>query len=248
MPGINDIANKRFSKSMSGYRTEEVDGFLAEVAAEFDRRETEKKELERKLEILADKLEDYRRDEDSLRNALLGAQKLGDSVIRESKTKAEILMRDATIKSERMVKNAEEQIELSKQNLYKMQKEVAAFKHRLLSIYKGHLELISGLPEDDREEDRTSSASQSSQEDLPADNLTPENIASQIAASVESDSADFEETPVPVIMQEEEPEDIESDASPEEISQADQKASRFGPLKFGEGFALSHNKDKKETK
>ena len=36
----------------------------------------EKRDMEKKLAVLADKLEEYRADEDSLRTALLGAQKL----------------------------------------------------------------------------------------------------------------------------------------------------------------------------
>lgn len=96
--------------------------------------------------MLADKLTEYREDEESLRTALLGAQKLGDSVIRESKTKAEIIMRDATIKAEAMVNNAKRQIEREQEGLTRIQKEVASFKNRLLDLYKQHLELISALP------------------------------------------------------------------------------------------------------
>ena len=56
--------------------------------------------------MLADKLEEYRSSEDSLRTVLLGAQKLGDNIIRESKAKAEVMMQEATSKSESLLQEA----------------------------------------------------------------------------------------------------------------------------------------------
>jgi len=145
----NDIANRKFERAaIGGYRNDDVDNFLSEVARSFDELEEQNSVLAKKLEVLAEKLEEYRSDEESLRSALLGAQKLGDSVIRESKNKAEIIMRDATIKAERLVNTAHDQVEKEKMVLIKMQKDVAAFKNKLLAIYKQHLEIISNLPDD----------------------------------------------------------------------------------------------------
>lgn len=232
----NEIANKHFGKSMSGYRPEEVDSFLSEVVAELNRRDSEKKELERKLEILADKLEEYRRDEDSLRNALLGAQKLGDSVIRESKTKAEIIMRDATIKSERMVRNAEDQIEASKQSLFQMQKEVASFKNRLLALYKEHLELVTALPDENhtkKAEEQQAAAAPAEEDKTPVEE---NNVLTSDAAQAEMPKA---ATP----LDEETENEFEVPLAEElESPEEEEKSSRFGPLKFGQGFSLKHDK------
>lgn len=144
-----DIANKKLDRStLGGYRTDDVDGFLNQVASTIDQLEEQNSILTKKLEVLADKLEEYRNDEDSLRAALIGAQKLGDSVIRESKSKAEIILRDATIKAERLVAHASDQVEKEKLIYIKLQKDVAAFKNKLLATYKQHLEIVSSLPED----------------------------------------------------------------------------------------------------
>ena len=142
-----EISEKTFDKTFGfGYRMDDVDAYLDEVAKSMTELLGQNADLEKKLEVLADKLTEYREDEESLRTALLGAQKLGDSVIRESKTKAEIIMRDATIKAEAMVNNAKRQIEREQEGLTRIQKEVASFKNRLLDLYKQHLELISALP------------------------------------------------------------------------------------------------------
>lgn len=104
-----DIASKKFEKAkgFGGYKIDDVEDFMDRVAEYVEQLENEKRDMEKKLcRACPDKLEEYRADEDSLRTALLGAQKLGDSVIKESKTKAEIILRDANIKAEKIIGDA----------------------------------------------------------------------------------------------------------------------------------------------
>ena len=58
---VDDIRNVVFDKTMRGYRMEEVDAFLAQVAAEFEKLTKEKEDLEKKLYILAEKVDQYRK-------------------------------------------------------------------------------------------------------------------------------------------------------------------------------------------
>lgn len=115
-----DIITRRFEKAtFNGYKTDDVDDFLREVSNEFAQLQKEKEELERKLEVLADKIREYRDDEDALKDALLIAQKQGNAIIAESKASAEKLknetdetvtkqLADAKEKSEKMVKDADD--------------------------------------------------------------------------------------------------------------------------------------------
>ena len=57
----NEIANKRFDKVMGQkYRADDVDNYLAQVADSMNDLLEEKQELEKKLIVLADKLEEYK--------------------------------------------------------------------------------------------------------------------------------------------------------------------------------------------
>ncbi len=103
----NDLIDVKFEKAVAfGYRTEEVDDYVAKVSQTLTSLLQDKQMLEDKLEILAGKVEEYRDDEESLRAALLGAQKLGDSIVRESKTKSETLLREANEKADTTVAEA----------------------------------------------------------------------------------------------------------------------------------------------
>ena len=84
------IASRRFDKQVGGYKQDEVEMFLQQVAGEYAKLLSEKEDLEEKIEVLAEKVEQYREDEDSLRSALIGAQKLGDSVIRNPRARRNI--------------------------------------------------------------------------------------------------------------------------------------------------------------
>ena len=105
-----EIRNIAFTKGMGGYKTNEVDLFIDQCADTVETLLSEKAELNKKLEILADKLVEYRNDEDSIRTALLSAQRLGDTVVREANHKAGLIMDDANIKAQKIVENARRSI------------------------------------------------------------------------------------------------------------------------------------------
>ncbi len=238
----NDIANKKFDKAMGGYRIDDVESFLSQVSDTVIALYEDKKSLEEKIEVLAEKLEEYRADEDSLRNALLGAQKLGDSVIRESKAKAEVILRDASAKAERMVDNAQLQIEREKMTLVRMQSEVSNFKARLLATYKKHIELIGSLPGNVEAE-------------LPVKETVPEPapaVAEKAAASASNNENAValdelfqpSKEEAPVLTFREEPAEEKKEEIPVAKPQTAVKTeSKFGPLKFGAGYDLQRDGD-----
>ncbi len=90
-----DILSRRFEKAtFNGYKTDDVDEFLREISSEYSQLQKDKNELERKLEVLADKIREYRDDEDALKDALLLAQKQGNQIVNESKAAAEKLRKE----------------------------------------------------------------------------------------------------------------------------------------------------------
>ena len=144
----NDISNKRFEKSpFGGYKPEEVDSFLSEIAISYEKLYEAKEAAEEKMEVLAEKLEEYRANEDSLRTVLIGAQKLGDNIIRDSKAKAEVIISDAEGQVKQVFSESEGKINKERETLANLQKETSEFKRRLIAMYKQHLELISLMPE-----------------------------------------------------------------------------------------------------
>lgn len=104
-----DILSRRFEKAtFNGYKTDDVDEFLREVSSEYSQLQKEKNELERKLEVLADKIREYRDDEDALKDALLLAQKQGNQIVSDSKSAAEKLRKETQEAVDKQLKEAQE--------------------------------------------------------------------------------------------------------------------------------------------
>ena len=72
-----DIRNKRFEKAAFGYKQEEIDEFLAQLESEIAEMEAEMADSNNKIQILADKVREYMKDEDALKDALNKAVELG---------------------------------------------------------------------------------------------------------------------------------------------------------------------------
>ena len=104
-----DILSRRFEKAtFNGYKTDDVDEFLREISSEYSQLQKDKNELERKLEVLADKIREYRDDEDALKDALLLAQKQGNQIVNESKAAAEKLRQETQEAVDKQLKEAQE--------------------------------------------------------------------------------------------------------------------------------------------
>ncbi len=167
MINADTIREVQFEKTaVFGYKAEDVDQFLAETAKAFEELMDRNEELEEKLVVLAEGIEEYREQEESLKTTLLAAQKLSDSLVKDAKAKAEKIIADAqkevseieatlSEKRENAEKKLAKELEKESKGLVKMQKEVASFKANLLDLYKHHLDLITALPdfEDDEAED-----------------------------------------------------------------------------------------------
>ena len=127
----NTIRDKKFLEVMRGYKKEDVDEFLEEAGAAYAQLQKANAELEKKLEVLADKIREYREDEDALKDALLGAQKQGRLVVDEAKEKAEGILRDAKNKADEMIRDAEEVVAQKKEEGEKAIADALAEKKRI---------------------------------------------------------------------------------------------------------------------
>lgn len=142
-----DIRVVTFDKAMRGYNTEDVDAFLAQLADQVEALEKEKAETEKKLYMLAEKVSEYRKDENNLKAALLNAQRLGENVIQEANQRAAQILREADIKAQAVTSQTTQRLEEEKNELARMQEEVGRFKNNILALYRQHIESLSTLPD-----------------------------------------------------------------------------------------------------
>lgn len=254
------IKEKQFQSSGRGsYRAEDVDAFISEVSASYEQMFKENGDLVRKISILAKKVEEYRADEESLKLALLNAQKLADQIVAEAKEKAEKETTEAATAAERQVADAkataEKQVADAKAEAEKLsinskrdsaaiiesakaeaekivadankksdeilgninrkvthetlvfemtKKEAVEFKHKLVEMYKEHINLINQLP------------------DIVDEQLDKETPVSETATANE-ESAAVEEVSEDVIVSEPEEPAVAESAVPEKAEEPEEE-------------------------
>ena len=147
MIASDDVRRVTFDRAMRGYRCEDVDDYLRQVADSIDSLAAENDDLQKKLVILAQRIDQYRADEDTLSTTMINAQRLGENVIKEAKQKAAEIIRAANIKAEDREQRARDEVELAQQELVTIKQEADAFKKRLMDLYRQHIEMIAKIPE-----------------------------------------------------------------------------------------------------
>ena len=140
---------------MGGYKTSDVDGFFDDVAESYEQLYKENSELLKKLRLLVDNIEEYRRKEQfSGANAdetLLNANEEAERIITQAKLEAERIITDATEKSLQIgdcnasLDEVRALREKEEQALANVRAESEKFRKSLLSMYTEHLTLIQSM-------------------------------------------------------------------------------------------------------
>lgn len=90
-----EIRNVKFSKSMGGYKQEEVDILLDKIEADYAQYDRTLKDFRAKVEALENEISDLKEAQASIQNVLLSAQKLADKIVGEAKEKSEDIVKNA---------------------------------------------------------------------------------------------------------------------------------------------------------
>lgn len=118
-----EIFNEQFELSvLGGYKREQVDSFVDSIAADYKKLFDENAELVKKLKVCVEKIEEYQKDEQFLKAAIINAEKLNETSLRDlekrekeieaaAREQADIMIEKAQLEAENIVKTA--QLEVS---------------------------------------------------------------------------------------------------------------------------------------
>lgn len=232
---IDEIKNISFRKATlnGGYRAEDVDAFIDEVIATFEQQKKEKTNLVHKIDVLATRVEQYRADEETVRNALLASQKVSDACIKEAKDKAAKIVRDAEKKAQTLVADANKMTAKEKENYLQLQADAVNLRSELIELYKTHIQSISDLPTVQDYEKVEAEI----EEKYPTDDIDVQVNESE----VEENEAELDDTST----ENSEPTETEkyikniANESVHSRKPSAKRASKFAHLKFGDNYDVS---------
>ena len=227
MISAQDIREKTFTKSFNGYSMSQVDEFLDEIAADISAMAKENASLTAKMRVLVEKIEEYRQTEDSMRLALLSAQKMGAQVESEAQEKADTIVAQARETAARLTRHATQGIANEEAKLEEAKKATNRFIEHMrlvcekqLTFYDklGSMDLISSAESAQEQQSEPelqpaaeSAAAVSEEPEAPSQEPAREAVVEEAVRSIESsvEKAALEEPAEPVVVDMELPEEEE---------------------------------------
>lgn len=141
-----DIENKKFSKQMvNGYNVNEVDDFLDELTASYEKLYKENAELKANAEELNNDVGQYKNIETTLQSTLVMAQKTADEIQSVAKKQAEQIVKDAESKAKQSVDELNLQITMKQKELEDLKRQFDVYKAKMESLLISQLELIKDI-------------------------------------------------------------------------------------------------------
>lgn len=232
-----EVSGRAFSKAaFGGYNMAMVDEFLDEVTDDYTALYKENAALKAKLKVLVDKVEEYRATEDSMRAALLTAQRMASTMVEEAEEKKKSMLAGAEDEARAKIGALQGEIELEQRKLNAAKAATADFLQKMRELAQAQLALIERAPDLTPEEivgDKT--AEQKAETDVNAIEerilaaFRPTEAAPEEAAP---EAAPAEENAVKAEEAKAEP--LEPDDSP--FVETASHAIRLDDLKFGRNY------------
>jgi len=143
-----EVSSHSFTKAvMGGYNMAMVDEFLDELTDDYTALYKENTALKAKMKVLVDKVEEYRATEDSMRAALLAAQKMADSMVSEAESKKRELLAEAEAETVKQAQELTERIAFEQQKLNAVKEATAEFVEQTRRVCDQQLRLLDMMPD-----------------------------------------------------------------------------------------------------
>ncbi len=140
-----DIQNKEFSKSVRGYKEEDVDGFLDLLTLDLEKILEENRKLKDQVKSLTAEVDRYRSSEGAILETLEAAKALMGDISASAEKRAEILLKNAELDAELIQREAKESIERLNEEMVNMRNRLNIFRTRYRSLLESELEKFDNL-------------------------------------------------------------------------------------------------------
>ncbi len=143
-----DIQNKAFNKGVRGYKEEEVDDFLDLIIIDYEKALSENRELRGRLKEIAAELEKYKNSESTVMETIETARALMKDISESAEKRAEIVLKNAELDAERIVREATENGQKLKEEYQSLKNRYTIFSTRFKSILESEIDKFDTLSQE----------------------------------------------------------------------------------------------------
>jgi cell division initiation protein len=138
-----EVADKTFKQAfVGGYDMPAVDEFLERLTEDYTILYKENAVLKNKMKVLVEKLEEYRGNEDSLRQAYLAIRSQADKELEEARAERERILEEARRQAREQTGNIEDLVAREERRLSVTREQTASFVNILKECYGRQMEQL----------------------------------------------------------------------------------------------------------
>lgn len=147
----DDIVNQTFESSFRGFDRQQVDEFLQVLGREWEHMVSELRQAREQLEEQRQELQDYRRREKSLHDALNMAKEMADEVRHQAEREAELTIADAEVKADKMLAGVENRVAALREELFDLQQQRVRCETQMRNVLESHLKMLDLMSDPEAE-------------------------------------------------------------------------------------------------
>ena len=171
--------------TFGGYDMQQVDEFLEPLCEDYVTLYKENALLKSKMRVLVGKLEEYRQNEASMKDAIVNAQKTCDKMVKEAEAKCTQMLSDANAAAMENAKNADAMIATENARVEEAKKAAAAKIDELKLQLQSCLQALDEIKEANRPLPQSSSSSAPFDYDR-TEGDSSDDLVQEIAANLEA--------------------------------------------------------------
>ena len=137
-----EIENKRFRKEVFGYNQIEVEDFLTEVSALYEKAFKDNVAAAARINMLNDAIKQYKSMEETLQNAMTVAQKSGEEIRAEAREAADRIVANAQEEARNIVVDAQRKAMDASYKMEEIKKSAELFKRRTIELLTAQLDMV----------------------------------------------------------------------------------------------------------
>ena len=142
-----EVSTHTFTKSFSGYNMAMVDEFLDELTDDYTKLYKENQTLKAKMKVMAEKVEEYRATEDSMRATLMTAQRVADEIVQKAEAKRDEMLDNVEKEVLKRSGAAEQEVLDLEERMRQSRSEMAQFIAAARELCARELKFLEQLPQ-----------------------------------------------------------------------------------------------------
>lgn len=137
-----EVESQEFHRKVRGYDPDDVRLYLRAVAAEIEKLNLENATLREEVGRLQGGAQEHRDRERALRETLVTAKEMANTLEHRSREESDLMIKEARLKSERMLERAQDQLTLIEAEISRAKLERDVFENRLRGVIEEHGALL----------------------------------------------------------------------------------------------------------